>query len=119
MTNIFKKDGSGFCAVRDSCIHPDLYESSRQRLEQQFPNELEFESDDSLKRNSKKNIQFLQSKMTVLLREIKPHFLKLFFDNEPLLEECAKDREFFSEINSKKYTSKRFDRDIDGNPIIL
>lgn len=115
----FKKNGSGFCAVRDSCIHPDLYGDSREKLERQFPNQLEFETDNSLNRNSGKNIKFLQSNMTLLLREIKPHFLKLFFDTEPLLEDCVQDRNFFTKTNQEKPTSRRFDRDVDGKPIIL
>ena len=114
-----QKDASGFCEVRNSCIHPDLFLSSRQKLEQAFPNQLEFETDNSFKRNSSKNLLFLQLKMTTLLSEIKPHFLKRFFEHEPILEDCAKDRKFIKTTYIKTGASPRYDLDVDGKPIIL
>lgn len=113
-----QKDASGFCQVRNSCIHPDLFSDSRQRLEQDFPNQLEFEDDDSLKRNSPKNIKFLETKMTVLLKEIKPHFLKRYFENEDLLENCSKDVEFIKSKYNKPGGMPKYDLDVDGRPII-
>lgn len=76
-----KKDSSGFCTLRDSCIHPDLYESSRKELEKKYPNELEFEDDNSLMRNSGKNINFLTSTVPKILKEISPHFQNIYFEN--------------------------------------
>lgn len=113
-----EKDASGFCEVRNSCIHPDLFSQSRQKLEDSFPNQLDFEDDDSLKRNSGKNFQFLESKMTVLLKEIRPHFLKKFFENETLLENCEKDKEFIKTTYTSYKTMDKYDLDVDGRKII-
>lgn len=80
-----KPDSSGFCDIRNSCIHPNLFSSSRPKLEKKYPGKLEFETDDSLKRDSQKNMEFLESLIPLLFKEIKPHFLKRFFDEKPFL----------------------------------
>lgn len=79
-----QKDSSGFCALRDSCIHPDLFEKSKNVLKKNYPNELEFESDGSLMRNSGKNVEFLKSKVPHVLKEIAPHFQKRYFGDNLL-----------------------------------
>jgi len=75
-------NSSGFCDIRNSCIHPNLFEKSKKRLESKYPNELEFENDNSLTRDSQKNVDFLKRKLPELLNEVREQFTKKYFTNE-------------------------------------
>lgn len=94
-----QKDSSGFCDIRNCCIHPDLYAISRKNLEKKYPQMLDFDDDDSLKRNSGNNTIFLKSIISKLIKEIKPHFVKRFFEGKSLVHECGKNTEYFKNNN--------------------
>lgn len=85
-----KKGSSKFCIIRNALIHPNLYKESKKELEHQYPNELEFNSDDSLKRYSQKNITFVESKIPELMSQIKIKFNEIYFKNELRLSQRIK-----------------------------
>ena len=68
------KGSSRFCSIRDSCDHGILdKQRAIKNVNNDFPNEFEFE-DDTLKRNSEKNIESMKKHMPEVLNHIKKVF---------------------------------------------
>lgn len=70
------KGSSRFCAIRDSCDHGTLNKAIK-NVNEKFPDEFEFE-DDTLKRDSQKNIQSMKKHIPEILDHVKHVFKKKY-----------------------------------------
>lgn len=77
------KNSSGFCALRNAYLHPNLWKETKKVLEEKFDG-IVFNSNGSIDRDAKENLKILESCIVPVLSEIKTAFYDKYFSSEEL-----------------------------------
>lgn len=77
------KNSSGFCDVRNAYLHPDLFKTAKEKLQERFPT-MDFNPNGSITRDSQENTSMLEKMVDTILTEIKSAFTKKYLSSEEI-----------------------------------